>query len=78
MDKRRIQKHVELPNAGFGNQCPYQWRGSTDIDLAVDENGLWAIYATEKNDWNIVISRLDWDSMDVISLFDHCEIPYIT
>lgn len=44
LEKRRIQKHADLPNAVFGNQAPYQWRGSTDIDLAVDENGLWAIY----------------------------------
>ncbi|KAJ6656270.1 hypothetical protein lerEdw1_003926 [Lerista edwardsae] len=33
--------------------------GKTDIDLAVDENGLWVIYATEQNNGMIVISQLN-------------------
>lgn len=51
--------------AGFANQASYQWRGSTDIDFAVDENGLWAIYATEANSWNIVVSKLDHETLEV-------------
>lgn len=33
--------------------------GKSDIDLAVDENGLWVIYATEQNNGKIVISQLN-------------------
>ena len=31
-----------LPNAGYGNQTPYQVAAFTDIDFAIDEEGLWA------------------------------------
>ena len=33
-----------LPEAGFGNMAPYQWAGSTDIDFAADEVGLWVSF----------------------------------
>ena len=39
--------------------APYQWAGSTDIDFAADEMGLWAIYATLQNSLDIVVSQLD-------------------
>ncbi|MBN3276269.1 MYOC protein, partial [Polyodon spathula] len=38
----------EMPHAGFHGQYPYSWGGFTDIDLAVDETGLWAVYSTSK------------------------------
>ena len=56
LDKRKIQGNFDLEGAVFGNEAPYQWRGSTDIDLATDENGLWAIYAT-KGGLEIVIKK---------------------
>ncbi|XP_036071244.1 myocilin isoform X3 [Oryzias melastigma] len=49
----------ELPHAGFHGQFPYSWGGYTDIDLAVDEKGLWAVYSTSKAKGAIVISLLD-------------------
>ena len=52
-------------SAGYGNQASYQWRGSTDIDFSVDENGLWVIYATEANNWNLVVSKLDPESLEI-------------
>ncbi|MGH0171709.1 UNVERIFIED_CONTAM: hypothetical protein FKN15_010220 [Acipenser sinensis] len=45
---------------------PYSWGGYTDIDLAVDETGLWAIYSTSKAKGAIVLSRLDPDSLEVL------------
>ena len=59
LDDRRILAERELPEAGFGNMAPYQWAGSTDIDFAADEVGLWAIYATLQNSLDIVVSQLD-------------------
>lgn len=55
----------DLPHAGFHGQFPYSWGGYTDIDLAVDEQGLWAVYSTSKAKGAIVISRLDPQSLEV-------------
>ncbi|XP_058887333.1 myocilin [Acipenser ruthenus] len=56
----------ELPHAGFHGQYPYSWGGYTDIDLAVDETGLWVVYSTSKAKGAIVLSRLDPDSLEVL------------
>ncbi|XP_034567601.1 myocilin [Notolabrus celidotus] len=55
----------DLPHAGFHGQFPYSWGGYTDIDLSVDEQGLWAIYSTNKAKGAIVISQLDPHSLQV-------------
>ncbi|CAG5897054.1 unnamed protein product [Menidia menidia] len=55
----------DLPGAGFHGQHPYSWGGYTDIDLAADERGLWAIYSTAEAKGAIVISRLDPESLEV-------------
>ncbi|XP_075954280.1 myocilin-like [Anarhichas minor] len=55
----------ELPHAGFHGQHPYSWGGYTDIDLAADERGMWAIYSTSKAKGAIVVSQLDPKSLDV-------------
>lgn len=56
---------LDLPHAGFHGQHPYSWGGYTDIDLAVDEQGLWVIYSTSKARGAIVISQLDPENMEV-------------
>jgi len=60
-----IANSKQLLNAGFANSCPYQWAGSTDIDFAVDRNGLWVIYGDETNQCNIVLSKLHPDTLQV-------------
>lgn len=55
----------DLPHAGFHGQFPYSWGGYTDIDLAVDEQGLWAVYSTNKAKGAIMISQLDPQSLEV-------------
>lgn len=57
LSTRHIEARRTLHGANYGNTSPYGIGLSTDIDLAVDKNGLWAIYATESNNGNIVISR---------------------
>ncbi|KAG7468488.1 hypothetical protein MATL_G00143280 [Megalops atlanticus] len=57
-----------LPNAGFSNQFPYCYyscRDWTDIDLSADEMGLWVLYATERSHGNLVVSRLEAESLNV-------------
>merc|ERR1712227_1094788 len=68
----KIERYLlkkSLPEAGFGNMAPYQWAGSTDIDFAADEVGLWVIYATLQNSLDVVISRIDPKTLDVIKTF---------
>ncbi|MES2640207.1 MAG: MopE-related protein [Myxococcota bacterium] len=50
---------LELADAGYRNTYNYEWGGYTDIDFAVDEQGLWVIYATAGNSGRIVVSKID-------------------
>ena len=66
-----IAARRDLPHAGFHGQFPYSWGGYTDIDLAVDEQGLWAIYSTNKAKGAIVIAQLDPHSLEVLKTWGH-------
>ncbi|XP_056149115.1 myocilin-like [Lampris incognitus] len=61
---------LELPHASFHGQHPYSWGGYTDIDLAGDEQGLWAIYSTGKAKGAIVISKLDPENLRVMKTWE--------
>ena len=68
-----LQKEVDsmtLTDAGYHNSYHYQWGGYSDIDLAVDENGLWAIYSTSANGGRIVVSSLDSDKMAILNTWN--------
>uniref|UniRef100_A0A3B4AGE0 Myocilin n=1 Tax=Periophthalmus magnuspinnatus TaxID=409849 RepID=A0A3B4AGE0_9GOBI len=65
LSSESIAARRELSHAGFHGQFPYSWGGYTDIDLAVDEQGLWAIYSTTKAKGAIVIAQLDPNSLEV-------------
>ncbi|KAK2895601.1 hypothetical protein Q8A73_015089 [Channa argus] len=60
-----LVSRVELPQASYHGQHPYSWGGYTDIDLAVDQQGLWAIYSTNKAKGALVISQLDPETLEV-------------
>ncbi|XP_069795568.1 noelin-3-like [Narcine bancroftii] len=60
-----VQAQRSLEYAGFNNVYPYTWGGFSDIDLMADEGGVWAVYATNQNAGNIVISRLDSQTLEV-------------
>ncbi|XP_041377549.1 noelin-2-like [Gigantopelta aegis] len=56
---------LNLENAGIGNTYPYQFGDFSDVDLAVDENGLWVIYATPDSAGKIIISKLNDEKMEI-------------
>ncbi|XP_043376333.1 myocilin isoform X1 [Dermochelys coriacea] len=64
-----VQK--DIPSAGYHGQFPYsggggrEGRGYTDIDLAVDEMGLWVTYSTDKAKGTIILSKLDPETLEV-------------
>uniref|UniRef100_A0A0B6YWZ7 Olfactomedin-like domain-containing protein n=1 Tax=Arion vulgaris TaxID=1028688 RepID=A0A0B6YWZ7_9EUPU len=61
----KIKSELALPGAKFGNTLPYMSGANTDVDLAVDELGLWAIYATEASKGNIIITKINDTKMEI-------------
>ncbi|XP_053253542.1 olfactomedin-4 isoform X1 [Podarcis raffonei] len=59
-----------LPDAAFNNRFSYAGVSWQDLDFAVDENGLWVIYSKEASAGNIVISRLNETTLEVISTWE--------
>ncbi|XP_034027328.1 noelin-like [Thalassophryne amazonica] len=60
-----ISRSRQLDFAGYNNMYHYSWGGHSDIDLMVDEGGLWAVYATNQNAGNIVISQLNPNTLQI-------------
>ncbi|XP_069842843.1 olfactomedin-4-like isoform X2 [Dendropsophus ebraccatus] len=54
-----------LTDATFNNRFPYSSSQWQDIDLASDESGLWVIYSTEQNAGNIVIGKVNPQTLAV-------------
>ncbi|XP_054543711.1 olfactomedin-4 [Talpa occidentalis] len=63
----RVEVTQTLPDAAYNNRFSYANVVWQDIDLAVDENGLWVIYSTEANNGNIVISKLNDTTLAVLN-----------
>ncbi|XP_004688536.1 PREDICTED: myocilin [Condylura cristata] len=60
-----VKAEKEIPGAGYHGQFPYSWGGYTDIDLAVDETGLWVIYSTKEAKGAIVLSKLNPENLEL-------------
>ncbi|KAG9488525.1 hypothetical protein GDO78_004850 [Eleutherodactylus coqui] len=67
---RSVSVQRNLNNAGYNNTFPYSWGGFSDIDFMVDENGLWAVYTTNQNAGNIVVSKLDPQTLEILQTWD--------
>ncbi|XP_036390201.1 olfactomedin-like protein 3B [Megalops cyprinoides] len=48
----------------------YTLSPETYIDLAADEEGLWALYATKDNERNICLAKMDPDTLDMEDMWD--------
>ncbi|XP_052046442.1 olfactomedin-4 [Apodemus sylvaticus] len=62
-----VEVNQPLPLAAYNNRFSYANVNWQDIDLAVDEQALWVIYATEASTGNIVISKLNDTTLQVMS-----------
>ncbi|NXR27766.1 OLFL1 protein, partial [Cinclus mexicanus] len=68
IQRRNVAGRMLLPGAG---RIPaYQLSAQTKIDLAVDEQGLWALHAEPETGGNIVITKLDGTAMAVEHSWD--------
>uniref|UniRef100_A0A5F8H6X6 Olfactomedin 4 n=1 Tax=Monodelphis domestica TaxID=13616 RepID=A0A5F8H6X6_MONDO len=56
-----------LPDAAFNNRFSYAGVNWQDMDFAVDESGLWVVYSTEASTGNIVISKINDTSLEVLN-----------
>lgn len=65
LNNLKIVKEVEMTQAVYGNHASYSWQGHTDYDFSIDEEGLWLIYATHENALDIVISKINPESLQI-------------
>lgn len=63
--QKKWEKELSLEHAGFHNKYPYQSGKFTDVDFAVDEKGLWVIHATSYSNGNIVIVKLNDETLEI-------------
>ncbi|XP_045334277.1 olfactomedin-4 [Leopardus geoffroyi] len=66
LNDNRVEVTQPVPDAAYNNRFSYANVDWQDIDLAVDENGLWVIYATEASTGNMVISKLNDTTLTVL------------
>ncbi|NWW81012.1 OLFL1 protein, partial [Climacteris rufus] len=66
--RRKVADQMVLPGAG---RIPaYQLSPQTKIDLAVDEQGLWALHAEPESGGNIIITKINHVTMAVEHAWD--------
>ncbi|XP_013404487.1 noelin-2-like [Lingula anatina] len=62
---RTAMIEASMRDVDGGNTCTYPWRGYTTTDFAVDEYGLWLVYGNISNNCNLVIAKINPDTLNV-------------
>ena len=57
LQTEREEKQIGLP--GSARKTNYQWGGYTQVDLAVDEQGLWALWGYSGNSYKLRVQMID-------------------
>jgi len=56
---------IQLENSGVHDSFPYQFGKHSDLDFAIDEKGLWLIYATNSSKGHIKISKINEETFSL-------------
>ncbi|KAL9969363.1 hypothetical protein ACROYT_G021571 [Oculina patagonica] len=59
LQTERVETTITVSGLYTGRKYTYQWGGYSGMDLAVDEQGLWVLFASEGNYGRLVASKID-------------------
>ena len=57
---------AQIGLGGASRKNNYQWGGYSGVDLAVDEQGLWALWGYNGNSYRLIASKIDVYKNNVI------------
>ncbi|XP_013404440.1 noelin-3-like [Lingula anatina] len=65
IQKMKLMAEIHLKDVDSGNRCTYGWGGYASTDFAVDEYGLWLVYGNVTANCNLVIAKINLDTLNV-------------
>ncbi len=66
LQTEREEAQIAVPSdSGWPRRCNYQWGGYSGVDLAVDEQGLWVLFCSTKNSYQLRAAKIDVKSNSI-------------